>query len=216
VHWDHIQGLPFFAPIYRADTELHLYGALDHGRIEEVLSLQMRAPTFPVGLDQAPAQLRFHDLPLGGDTEIGPATLTTARLNHPNGVVAYRIACAGRSVVYATDTEHYGDRLDHDLVTLARDADVLIYDAQYTPDEYEGRAAGPCRRGWGHSTWTEGVQVARAAGVKKLVLFHHEPSHDDEQVATIERAAAEALPGTVAAREGLTIALASDRARHAA
>ena len=106
-------------------------------------------------------------------------------------------------------------RLTDCQLVLARDADVLIYDAQYTPDEYCGRV-GHSRMGWGHSTWEEGVRVARAADVKKLVLFHHEPSHDDAMVAEIERTAAEELPGTIAAREGLTLSLASRRARRAA
>lgn len=216
VHWDHIQGLPFFAPIYRPNTTLHMYGAPEEGDLESVLNSQMKAPNFPVGFDQAPARMRFNESPVGESIDIGPVTLSTAPLNHPNGVLAYRIDCEGRSVVYATDTEHYSDgSIDSNLVVLARDADVLIYDAQYTPDEYCGRV-GFSRKGWGHSTWEEGVRVARAAGVEQLVLFHHEPSHDDAMVEEIERTAAAALPGTIAAREGLTISLTSRRARCAA
>jgi len=217
VHWDHIQGLPFFAPIYRPTTTLDLYGNPEGGTLQEVLERQMGAPSFPVGLPQAAANLRYHGVPREGSFQLGPISVRTAPLNHPNGVIAYRIECEARSVVYATDTEHYADgRIDDALVTLARGADVLIYDAQYTHDEYCGKNGGPVRQGWGHSTWCEGVRVARAAGVGKLVLFHHEPSHDDEQVAAIERAAAAELPGTIAAREGLTIALACHSARRVA
>ena len=97
------------------------------------------------------------------------------------------------------------------LIALAEGADVLIYDAQYTPEEYAGVVGGPARTGWGHSTWVEGVRVARDAGVGQLVLFHHDPAHDDAAVVAIEQAAAAMLPGTVAAREGLEIHLAGRR-----
>ena len=118
-------------------------------------------------------------------------------------------------MVYATDTEHYGERIDEKLVALAEGADLLIYDAQYTPEEYAG-VIGGSRVGWGHSTWVEGVRVARAAGVGQLILFHHDPSHDDAAVGAIERAAQTVLPGTVAAREGLEIHLAGRAQNRAA
>ncbi len=216
VHWDHIQGLPFFAPLYMPTTELDLYGAPEDQTLREVLQTQIAAPTFPVGLDQSPATLRYHRIPTGEQFDIEPFRVRTALLNHPNGVHGIRLECEGRSMVYATDTEHAADgSIDQALVELARGADVLVYDAQFTPDEYTGAVGFP-RVGWGHSTWVEGVRIARAADVGKLVLFHHDPSHDDDAVGAIERAAAAELPGTVAAREGLTIALASDRARCAA
>lgn len=207
VHWDHIQGFPFFSPLFRQATELALYGKPDHGSLEGALARQMMAPGFPVNLDAVPAALSYRDLPLGRPFVVGGATVRAARLNHPDGVIAYRIEYDGRVVVFATDTEHYADRIDRDLVTLAEGADLLIYDAQYTPEEYAG-VIGGARIGWGHSTWVEGVRVARAAGAASLVLFHHDPGHDDAAVAAIERAARTILPGTVAAREGLEIHLA--------
>jgi phosphoribosyl 1,2-cyclic phosphodiesterase len=208
VHWDHIQGLPFFAPLFRPTTTLDLYAAPD-ARLAEALHGQMNAPSFPVDLRDVPATLRFHDAAPGSGFRVGPIEITAAALNHPNGVLAYRLDCEGRSVVYATDTEHHAHGgVDQALVELARGADLLIYDAQYTPDEYCG-AVGPCRRGWGHSTWPEGVRVAREAQVKRLALFHHDPSHDDAAVAAIEAAAARELPPTIAAREGMTLTLAS-------
>ena len=127
------------------------------------------------------------------------------RANHPDAVFAYRVEHAGRSVVYATDTEHYAC-VDPRLVTLCRGADVLIYDAQYLPEEYAGEV-GPSRMGWGHSTYEAGAELAKAAGVGKLVLFHHDPSRTDEGVAAIEERARERFDATVAAREGMTIEL---------
>ncbi len=220
VHWDHIQGVPFFAPLFDPASELTVVGATGSGScasIREALDRQMTGPNFPVDLGQVAAQLRFVEVEPGEPFELGGLRVRAAALNHPNGVMAYRLEAGGRSLVYATDTEHYPDRVDESLVELARDADVLIYDAQYTPGEYSG-CGGCARVGWGHSTWLEGVRVARAARVGRLVLFHHDPTHDDQTVAEIERSAAEQLPGTIAAREGLELALPIDadrRRKHA-
>jgi phosphoribosyl 1,2-cyclic phosphodiesterase len=199
VHWDHIQGLPFFAPVFHPTTELALYGSPEHERLEDALTRQMTGPNFPVPFEALPSALSFHAVQSDEPFSIGPARITPRLLNHPNGVYAYRIDVGDRSLVYATDTEHYPDRLDHDLVELSGDADMLIYDAMYTPDDY------PQRIGWGHSTWVEAVKVARAANVSTLVLFHHDPASDDARVATIERQAAAAFPGALAAREGLVL-----------
>lgn len=207
VHWDHIQGFPFFAPLFRSDTELALFGSPDQGSLESALRQQMTAPNFPVQLGAVPARLTYGELELGQPFAVGGARVRAKRLNHPDGVLAYRIEYDGRALVFATDTEHYADAIDRDLVALAEGADLLIYDAQYTPEEYAGVIGGP-RAGWGHSTWVEGIRVARAAGVGSLVLFHHDPGHDDAAVAAIERSASTVLPGTVAAREGLEIHLA--------
>jgi phosphoribosyl 1,2-cyclic phosphodiesterase len=201
VHWDHIQGIPFFAPVFRPTTELSLYGSPETGSLEDALARQMTDPSFPVPFHALPSTLAFHPVESGVPFAIGAVRVTPRRLNHPGGVYAYRLDIGDRSLVYATDTEHYPDRIDHDLVELSRGADMLIYDAMYTPDDY-GR-----RVGWGHSTWVEGVAVARAAGVDTLVLFHHDPASDDARIAAIERAAARALPGTLAAREGLRLSL---------
>ena len=108
--------------------------------------------------------------------------------------------------VYATDTEHYDGRMDDALLHLARGADVLVYDAQYTPEEYAGTAGtGGPKKGWGHSTYEEGARIARAAGVRQLVLFHHDPVQNDDAVREKERRAKELFPNTIAAQEGLTI-----------
>jgi ribonuclease BN (tRNA processing enzyme) len=151
------------------------------------------------------AELAFHAVPAGGKVRLGASVrVRAAAACHPNGCLAYRLESHGRSVVYATDTEHDAASgvLDERLVELARGADVLIYDAQYTDAEY---AAG--KRGWGHSTASEGVRLARAAAVGQLVLFHHDPARTDDGVAAIEAEARRAFTATIAAREGLTITL---------
>ena len=130
-----------------------------------------------------------------------------AKLNHPDPVYGFRLEHDGHSIVYATDTEHFAC-VDPTLKKLAAGADILIYDSQYTPEEY------PSKVGWGHSTWQAGAELARAAGVPQLVLFHHDPSRTDAQLAAIEAQARANLPGTVAAREGMI--LAARDAEHAA
>jgi phosphoribosyl 1,2-cyclic phosphodiesterase len=200
VHWDHIQGLPFFGPIYSPSTRLVLAGGTTGVPLADTLRRQMSAPTFPVDWNDVPAAREYRELRDGATTSLGEATVRAARANHPDAVFAYRIEHGGASVVYATDTEHYAC-VDPRLVGLARDADVLVYDAQYLPEEYAGKV------GWGHSTYEAGAALARAAGVRKLVLFHHDPTRDDAAVARIEARARDLFDDVVAAREGLTIDL---------
>jgi phosphoribosyl 1,2-cyclic phosphodiesterase len=215
LHWDHVQGLPFFAPLYRASTRLAIHGlgaAADE--LTRALSAQMSSPGFPVRWQELPSRLSCTPL-LGGESFlVGDVRVTCARLNHPGGVLAYRLEHDGSSVVYATDTEHYACD-DPKLLALARDADVLIYDAMYTEPEYRGEL-GPARVGWGHSTWEAGVRIARRAGAKKLVLFHHDPGRDDQAVDGLEQAAQAHFPNTVAAREGACITLGADGEKRAA
>jgi phosphoribosyl 1,2-cyclic phosphodiesterase len=123
----------------------------------------------------------------------------TGLLNHPNRATGYRIECAGRSICYITDTEHRPGVRDRNVCELVRGADVMIYDSTYTDAEY------PRYVGWGHSTWQEGVRVADEAGVGRLVVFHHDPSHDDETMDGIANEVTRARPGTIVAREGMVL-----------
>jgi phosphoribosyl 1,2-cyclic phosphodiesterase len=200
-HWDHIQGLPFFVPAYVPTTRIAMWGA-DTGimSLEQTLHHQMQAPVFPVRFGELGAKLEFNEARAGKPFTIGEVTVRAAKLNHPGGVHAYRIEHAGRAVVYATDTEHYAC-LDPQLVALARGADVLIYDSQYTEEEYAKKV------GWGHSTYVRGCEIARAAGVGAYVLYHHDPSRTDATVAELEARARDLFPSAVAAREGMTIEL---------
>jgi phosphoribosyl 1,2-cyclic phosphodiesterase len=205
VHWDHIQGFPFFEPAFVKGNEFHLYGGNNVSRtLEETLAGQMDHPNFPVDLGAMGAAMTFKDLPEGGSVDIddgsgGHVRVTTARGNHPQGVFAFRVEHAGKVAVYATDTEHYDGRIDDKLVALANEADVFIYDSQYTPEEYAAK------KGWGHSTFEEGAKLAKLAGAKKLVLFHHDPTQNDDAVHEKERRAKALFPNAVAAYEGLTI-----------
>ena len=210
VHWDHIQGFPFFVPAFVRGNRIHLYGGLNVSRtLEETLAGQMDYPSFPVHLSEMGATMNFRDLYEGETISIGPksdVTVTNARGNHPNGVYAYRIDHGGRSLVYITDSEHYSI-VDPKLKKLASNADVLIFDAMYTPEEYSGAAGGGAKTGWGHATFAAGCELAQAANVKRLILHHHDPSQTDDMVREKERRAQALFPNTTAAREGMVIDL---------
>jgi len=204
VHWDHIQGIPFFTPIYMPGTEIDVIsGPNGFMPLEQVLRTQMAPPFFPVAFDDLASRVRATDVRPNARFEVGDVSVTVAKLNHPDPVYGYRLDWNGYSIVYATDTEHYSC-VDPALCNLARGADVLIYDSQYTPEEYRGEA-GPARVGWGHSTFTAATDLARASEVGRLVLFHHDPSRADGAVADIERRAQALFAGTVAAREQMTL-----------
>lgn len=209
LHWDHIQGFPFFTPAFVPGNELNVYGVRmsDDGApgVLDVLRDQMKPPQFPVPLDIMRADLTFQDIPLGDRIHIGPAEVRHAAVDHPNGCVAWRVDYRGKSVVYATDLEHRGDETNPALVELCNKADLLIYDAMYTPEEYEGAEGKRSRKGWGHSTFDAGARVAEAAGVKSLCLFHHDPAHDDTFMDALGTRARKRFDNTCVATEGLSL-----------
>jgi len=224
-HHDHTQGFPFFEPAREGPSVLYMFGPKTfYEDIEEALARAMLAPSFPVALAELKSLKVIGNIE---ESEIivldqgrGPQILNVYRDErehspeaveisvmrshaHPKGGVSiYKINWMGKSMVHATDTESYVGG-DTRLIEFARGADLLIHDAQYTNEEY---VTDP-KQGWGHSTPEMAIAIAQAAGVKKLVLFHHDPSHDDETLAGIERKAQEAFPNTILAYEGLTIEL---------
>ena len=210
VHWDHIQGFPFFAPAFVKGNTIHMYGGMNVcGTVESALAGQMENPNFPVKIGDLGSQLVFHDLVEGETVSIGDEiTVSTASGNHPGGVFAYRVNYKGKSLMYATDTEHFDDHIDDRLLKLAQDVDVLIYDSQYTPEEYRGDHGGS-KKGWGHSTFEYGVALAKAANVKQYVLYHHDPGQDDAAVHAKEKRAQAIFPNSIAAYEGLAIEVAT-------
>ncbi len=192
-------------------NQFHLYGASDvDDRLEATLRGQMEHFYFPVDLNYLSAQINFHPL-AGKNIQIGSATITARRLIHPNGVLGYRIQDGDKALCVATDCEHPSDgTLDKNLLELAQGCDLLIYDSQYTPEEYNPEAhglKGPPKIGWGHSTYAEGIRVANECKVGRLILTHHDPLHNDAKVAEMEKKAQEAFPSTLAAYEGLVIQL---------
>ena len=177
-HWDHIQGMPFFGPAYSPASEIDVLGPHWEGEgPEEFLSRQMMTPYFPA----APSELvgvKSFGLTPSEPFEIGEARISTTRLSHPGNTLGYRIEERGSVFVYMSDDEvdSASPEILEGIIALASGADVLLHDCQYAEREY------PARRGWGHSTPRQAIRIASAAGVRSLVLFHHDPSHSDEDV----------------------------------
>jgi phosphoribosyl 1,2-cyclic phosphodiesterase len=203
-HIDHISGLPFFAPCYLPTGRLRLWAGnlLPDRRIEQVLRTMMAEPLFPTGIETFKASVEFRDFRAGVVLQPHPdVTLRTAVLNHPGRATGYRLEYGGRAIAYVTDTEHRPGQLDRNVLELAAGADLMIYDGNYTDDEW------PSRVGWGHSTWQEGVRLAEAANAKALAIFHHDPEHDDRFLDRVAAEASARRPGTVVAAEGMVLSI---------
>ncbi|MBI3043447.1 MAG: response regulator [Betaproteobacteria bacterium] len=179
-HWDHIQGLPFFQPLYLQGNEMVIHGT-SHGRLSlrEVISGQMDSLYFPVTIKEYASRVYFKELE-EGDYEIEKLPLSTISLNHPGRTLGYRLGNGnGKSVAYITDNEIFPEGDEHNrrrLAAFLSGVDVLIHDATYFDEEY------PARARWGHSALSEVLKLADEARVKRLYLFHHDPAHDDEAV----------------------------------
>ncbi len=204
-HWDHIQGFPFFVPAFIKGNRFNIYGAIapNGSTIEQRLNDQMLHPNFPVPLQIMGADLKFCDLEIGEVVRVGEVEVQNALLNHPGEAVGYRVNWRGHSVAYISDTEHFPDRLDENVLWLAKDAEVMVYDATYTDAEYHHERTS--KVGWGHSTWQEAVKVAKAANVKRLVIFHHDPLHDDAFMDEVAKNTAAVFPNSVVAQEGMVL-----------
>ncbi|MFN0247143.1 MAG: MBL fold metallo-hydrolase [Kofleriaceae bacterium] len=199
-HWDHVQGLPFFSPLYRAGNEVNIFARQRDMHLEAVFSAQNRQPYFPVPLSAMHADMRFHEVLEGAKFELDGAKISCTQLNHPWIAIAYRVEVDGASVAYCSDTAPMTDVLlgtkfvtslsiddpptpeiaaelatmRRGVIELAQGADLLIYDTQFTKEEYRQRPH------WGHSHPDDAIAVAREAKVKRLCLFHHAPMRSDD------------------------------------
>jgi phosphoribosyl 1,2-cyclic phosphodiesterase len=203
-HYDHVIGIPFFAPFYDPQHKFRMWAGnlLPDFQLKGVIRGMMSEPLFPVGVDAFKAQIDFRDFRSGESIAPGDGvTIRTVALNHPGGATGYRIDFDGRSFSYITDHEWRRDGHDAPLVSLAKGTDLLVYDTAYTEDEIESK------KGWGHSTWRDGVRFADAAGAGTLCLFHHAPEHDDNAMDALVAEVRAARPGTIAAIEGQVIHL---------
>jgi phosphoribosyl 1,2-cyclic phosphodiesterase len=217
-HWDHISGFPFFTPVFVPGNKLTVYGARDLDRsLRDVLAGQMHYTYFPVPLGDLRAQIEFSELE-EGQIQVEDALVRTHYLNHTAVCMGYRVEASGATFAYITDHEPYGvieDGLrrgfvhggDRRLIEFVRGVDLLIQDAQYTSTEYASR------RGWGHGSVEYVTDMAAEAGARRLALFHHEPTHADEDIdRMVEGARARARQvgselEIFAAAEGLELAL---------
>jgi phosphoribosyl 1,2-cyclic phosphodiesterase len=200
-HFDHLEGLPYFPPLYDPGSRFTFYGFDPEGStIRRALDEFVRAPYFPVSFAGAPAEREY----VRANREpfvLGSLRVSSLPLNHPDGSLAWCLDHGGRRIVYATDHEHGHPEIDAALERFSMDAELLVYDATYIPAEYES-----LRRGWGHSTWYAAVALARSARVKHLVLFHHHPDHTDDELERLLTFARAEFPATAIASEGSTFA----------
>lgn len=225
MHWDHIQGLPFFGPLYmNKETGIrnhwHFYGGTNWMKnAEQCLRGQMDPPTFPVSfgeIEKITEELRGYDVYDQMTFSVGVAQVTARKLNHPQETYGWRIDYQNATVVYATDNEPYDPRYpDPRLLSLAKNADLLIIDCQYSKDAYEGKVGGVPRHGWGHSYPDAVAQIAVQAGVKKMVLFHHDPASSDEVISAMSEVTQNLVHGlggstkVLPANEGLVLTVGS-------
>ncbi len=201
-HWDHIQGLPFFAPAFNPEQRLIIM-ALGKGRkirdLKDVFAAQMRKKYFPLRIDNMGAKFEFVQPDKTGH-EVRGTRVTAIRHKHPGGAYSYRFERNNKVFVYCTDIEH-GNKIKTKIVDFCRGADLLIHDAQYTKEELE------TRKGWGHSSYDQAIEVAEIAEVKELVMTHHDPDHDDHFLAEREKECQTRFSNSFLAREGMEVDL---------
>jgi phosphoribosyl 1,2-cyclic phosphodiesterase len=208
-HWDHIQGLPFFNPLYSPQNQFYFYSFrsdfLGRDSLKRVLEAQMAVPYFPVDLSAMSAQREFTELAGGDKVIIGDSTVTACWLNHPQGCLGFRFDTPDGSIVYATDNEPGRREFDATLLELCTGANVLINDAQFKPEQL------PARKGWGHSSWQESICLAKKAGVQNLILFHHDPDSTDKDLDENLRLAQKQFESVYMAAEGMVLKLEEGR-----
>ena len=208
LHWDHVQGFPFFTPAFLPTTELTLYGPGVDGerQLRSVLEKQMEPPHFPVPLSAMRGKLDFKSALPGASVEVGPFRVTPLELPHPQGCLGYVIEADGKRLAYCTDVELTAQGLSSQVGRALEGVDALVLDAQYTTAEYEGRV-GPPKKGWGHSTNVDAARIARQVDARRLFLFHHDPAHADAQVEDMAEEARAYFVNSEPARENKRITL---------
>jgi phosphoribosyl 1,2-cyclic phosphodiesterase len=201
-HWDHIQGIPFFGPLYdKLENRFCFHSSSRTRSLKQVMEEQMAAPYFPVNTSEMKAHRDFYDLE-DGPVPLDDVTVQAMGLNHPQGCMGFRLETKEGVVVYATDNEPGDAGFDKNVRKLAAGADILIYDSQYLPEEYQAH-----KRGWGHSHWREAVNIVMESGAKELILFHHDPDHDDACIDQVVKEARNYYPRVRAAAEGMELQL---------
>ncbi len=198
LHLDHIMGLPFFPPLWDRKWIVNVYSQ-NHNLEDTLRNKLLCPPFFPIFVNDKNSNLIVHDIVPDTELHIGASKITTCLLNHPGGAIGYRLEAEGHSICYITDVEHDSNGLDEGIIHFIKECDLFIYDSSYTEEEYVSK------HGWGHSTHIRGAELAKAADVKKLALFHQNPTHTDMISDRIEKEAQVLFPNTIAAYQGLKL-----------
>lgn len=206
-HWDSIQGFPFFTPAFIPGNCFHIYGAAasNGASIEHRLGSQMLAPNFPVPLQVMQSELKFYELTSGHKVKMDEVIVEAALLNDSSRSMGYRVTWQGHSVVYAIARSHYRDRIDKNLLHLARQADLLILDAPCAISSDKSLKSSPL--GWQDELWQTGIATAKTAGVKRIVLSHYNPNHNDDFLDWVEAQVQSVFPNDLLAREGMILSV---------
>lgn len=192
-HWDHIQGFPFFIPIYMPNNSFDIYGetknipGLNNTKetwsIKNVLHTQQNFMYFPVSVKDLPSRINFHEIEPGQNLDLNGFEMRFIRMRHPNDSIGMRFNYNKKSYVFCTDVEH-NDTMIEELVDFAKNADIFAYDCQYTPEEYTAT-----KTGWGHSTYEAAAEIANKGKIKKVHMIHHDPLHTDNFLLDMEKSA---------------------------
>ncbi|HAX88640.1 MAG TPA: MBL fold metallo-hydrolase [Cyanobacteria bacterium UBA11370] len=204
-HWDSIQGFPFFKPAFIPGNCFHIYGAAasNGASIEERLGRQMRAPNFPVPMQVMQSELKFYELTSGNKVTMDDVIVEAVLLNYAQRSMGYRVTWQGHSAVYAIARSYHPERLDPNLLHLARQADLLILDAPYKLCGEAPLKSSPL--GWQDDLWQIGLATAKAAGVKRIVMSHYNPDHDDDFLDKLQEQFQSVFPNDLLAREGMIV-----------
>ncbi|MBZ4672309.1 MBL fold metallo-hydrolase [Deferribacterales bacterium Es71-Z0220] len=206
LHWDHLIGILGFKPLFYKDVKINFYVSEKYGfkGIDEFLSNIYKKPFFPVGIEVFNAKLSLKLVSNQKKFSFEGIDIEYMAGNHPNGALVYKIYTDDKRYIYATDYEH-SDQSDNSLIEFARRADYLIFDTTYFPDDYEGLIDGVSKKGWGHSTYVKGCEIAKKANVKSLVLFHHNPEYTDKELEKMHLLALKICPNTIIAKDGMLL-----------
>jgi phosphoribosyl 1,2-cyclic phosphodiesterase len=204
-HWDHIQGLPYFPPLFQPDVDIVFYSTHPPDRVRGLLQVQMADPFFPVPFASIPSHAEFRHVECGRPFSAGAFRVHAFQLRHPQGATGFRMDLDGKVLVHASDHEQGDATVDAGIVRAARNADMLVMDAQYTPEEYLARV------GWGHSSIAHAAEAAQAADVARLILFHHDPMHNDTFLDGMLERTRQLYPSTDMASEGKVLEVDATR-----
>jgi ribonuclease BN (tRNA processing enzyme) len=206
LHWDHILGMLRFKPFFKKNVKINFYLSSRYGfnDANSYLTNVFRSPFYPVGIELFKSKLSLYLVEDRDHYLFENIKISYIEGNHPNFALIYKIVIDKKIYIYATDYEH-SEESDKRLITFSKDSDYLIFDTTYTPEDYEGKFDGISKKGWGHSTYIKGCEIAKHAGIKNFVLFHHNPDYKDEMLEKIYLSALKLFPNSIIAKDNLLI-----------